>query len=239
MVELSRSDPRDVGMLIAMIRHAGASLHDGDRALALAEELAELPVAAMISEVRGRWFQPSLRDSCGLEIVNTPTGPGFAQRGFESLKPGGDLVALGLRLLAIVEADAYGDVGLELATELPAVWFRPVPAKDVAAALRRRRAGMTIRAELRPSDPDAHVDHHLWIFVQELSTANDAASLAALSRLAQREDTQVLGVSAGSLFALVVAASTRQGVRAHERNGALERFAAPVRQALESYHTAS
>ncbi len=235
MIEHERVDLRDVAGALFMVRYAGASLGQPDTALRTVTSLADPTIAAVAADFLAEGRVPDLRDECGYDVVQTPSGLGLVRWGYETFLPAGDLLSLGLKLRHTVEADVYGAAELELARDLPSVWFRPAPEHAVEAALGERRAGMIVRAELRPSEHQSHENQNLWVFVQEMTRPAHAKTLVGLSRMAGRADTQVMGLSAGPVFCLVVAASTAAGVPGYEAPGALARFAAPMQAALDEY----
>lgn len=237
MIDHERVDPRDVAAALFMIRFAGAALGQPDTALRTVTALADPTLAGVAAKFLVRGRRPNLRDECGYDVVETPSGLGLVRWGYEKFRPAGDLLSLGLKLRDAVEADVYGAAELELASDLPSVWFRPAPEHAVEAALGERRAGMVVRAELRPSEHRSHDNQNLWVFVQEMTGPAHAETLVGLSRMARRADTQVIGLSAGPVFCLVVAASTAAGVSGYEAPGALARFVTPMQAALDEYAT--
>lgn len=237
MIEHERVDPRDVAGALFMIRYAGTALGHPDTALRIVASLAEPTIASAADKFLARGRQPDLRDECGYAVVQTPSGLGLVRWGYQRFHPAGDLLSLGLKLRDTVEADVYGVAELELASDLPSVWFRPAPERAVEAALGKSRAGMMVRAELRPAEHRSHENQNLWVFVQEMTGSAHAETLVGLSRMARRADTQVIGISSGPVFCLVVAASTAVGVPGYEAPGALVRFVAPMQAALDEYAT--
>lgn len=237
MIDHERVDPRDVAAALFMTQYAGAALGQPDTALQTVASLADPIIAGVADKFLARGSRPNLRDECGYDVVETPSGLGLVRRGYERFRPAGDLLSLGLKLRDVVEADVYGAAELELASDLPSVWFRPASEHAVEAALGERRAGMIVRAELRPSEHRSHDNQNLWVFVQEMTAPTHAETLVGLSRMARRAHTQVIGLSAGPVFCLVVAASTAVGVSGYEAPGALARFVAPMQAALDEYAT--
>ena len=233
-VELERVDGRDVLVALALLHHAAS--RSGEEAERLLEDAGRIGHPELRTLVRGFLDRPAagrdLRDAWGWVEVEAPGGTGLLPWGFRPWMPTVDLASVAVAIAEMVSADMYRADSPNLATEMPEVWLADAADPGLGSMLGAARGTVTIHGRLRPEASPDHAGQQLTIFLLETSDARAAKRLAQMAS-AGRPETALLGVSAGSLFTLVVARSWVEGVEAFETTGSLARFEEPLRAVME------
>ena len=238
MIHAPRVDPRDRNRPMPLLQYAAVSrgldaarlferaAHDA------APEMAELLRDFSALPVRG------LRTWC-YAVVQTDAGPGFVEQGSDPYDPTVELDRIALGIADVIGADErYRVSDVSLGSLLPPVWLQGIDRGELGRALAATRAGATIRADLRADIAgDLEAARGIMVFLIEL---RDEAAAASLARIAEAKrsvpsEIAILGVSAGVLFALLVARSFVQGVPPLETANSVGRFAAGIAEVLTAH----
>ena len=233
LLERERVDYRDILWALGIASYAATRIgQSADTLFREAAALAEPKVAELIAGFAGRSVADKELRAWGYEEVDTERGVGLVRRGFEPYEPTCDIVGVGVDIMHVIEADAYGGAELEIATTLPTVWLKAADESMVARELRAATAGATVTAQLRPSAHRSDDAQRLWVFIQELQNTTSSNVLQQLSREVQRHGDAVAGVAVGRIFCLVVGRSTVVNVPSCESGDRLNRFVAPIAAGL-------
>jgi LysM repeat protein len=99
-------------------------------------------------------------------------------------------------------------------------------------ALRAVRAGASVHALFRSNEDASHASQRLIVFVVEVANESAARKLLELSQKKKTQDHDILGITEGRLFCLVVAGSFAMGVESYETPATLPRFSAGLTEIL-------
>jgi hypothetical protein len=234
MIEVKRTDFRDVVWVLALLHHAAARLGlDADSMIRNAAQLAEPETVKMMSDfASSNARHKSLKDSWGYLEVQTKFGLGFARWGFRSYAPKTDLLSTAIRIASLVDADSYRTDSIELATELPDVWLKTSEPNPLKQTLSKILGSVTITARLLA---DKHAQAHaqqFTVFLVEMDSPEPANILLRLAQTKKPKDYSMLGVAADRIFCLVIARSFVQGAAAFETGDSLSRFRQGIQQAI-------
>jgi hypothetical protein len=228
-VDLERVDWRDALAAAELI--AWAMARKGIDHAAELDELEPIQDQAMRQALQPLAERPAGELTPGpWRCVDSGAGPVLAWDEFGRFAPTVDLMGVALAVGSVVEADVYRISSISVGGELPDVWLMPSEEHDMERALRAIRACVTVSAQLVPTEARHAEDQQLTAFVAEVETSGDAAMLAAAA--VPTKSYEALGVPHQTLCCVLVARSFVIGVRAHERPGALSRFADPIAHAL-------
>ena len=224
MIDESRIDPRDAAWAAGLLNHAGRN-----RPAILFERAIALATPGMGELLRqGR---DSTLEDWGYCELKTSTGIGLVQCGSSRYNPSVDLADVAGRVGARVLSSRYV-LEIEVATELPAIWFDRDGRKHAAETLERSLGVVLIRGTLRRGFGNT-AGQMLLTWIVELTSPNDCAQLVSdVGNGSAHEGRYVVAVSAGRLFALCVAGSFQQGVEPYESQAALTEIAERTRVEL-------
>jgi hypothetical protein len=230
LIESERVDVRDIGLALSILSHATRRIgKDADTLFRDAAVLAEARVATLIERAAQ---EHDLRPATGYHEVETKYGIGLIGWGLKKYEPTYDFVSLAIEVAELVEADRYHAGSVQIATELPPVWFETAGSAALDAALRQVRAGATVSGTLRPGFNESYREQWLAIFLVELPDTKLTDSLRQLSENTRPSTYSVLGLAKDRLFCLVVGRSVRQGVPSYETPTSIRRFEAGLEAAL-------
>jgi hypothetical protein len=224
-IDIERVDWRDVVVTAMLAGYAAPRTGlPATEAAAGAVGRAEPRVSEIIAEAAEK-DDIDLAGSCGYRVVTTPDGPALFEDGLEFYQPDRDLVPVALGLAAAIEDDrTYHVDGLSIGEDLPPIWVSANTDKRIAAAI----DGLTGCASIHGyplAGPDRGApDHFLLVYLAEAATTEDAAAIAEGATHGGRPGSVELGVAAGRLCAVLVAASTRSGEPSLEDTASLARF---------------
>lgn len=224
-VDGTRIDPRDIPMTLCLINHAAERLNlDPARVFSSGAQNAVNGTQTAIAAFQKQSPQyKDIRASWGFEEISGPNGSGFVSRGFESYAPTRDLVAGAREISGILQTQAYA-TEIEVATELPDVWFSPANREAAAHVLGRARATVSIRGSLR-SDLHPRADAQmLLVFLVQTASDADAKALASLARGDYSPEIALSSQYVSDLFLRIIGRAFEQGVAAYETTATLSRF---------------
>jgi hypothetical protein len=227
MIDDSRIDPRDASFAAGLLNHAtrassNRSANPFERAIAMATPgMGELL----------RQSEGSTLEDWGYCERTTSKGIGLIQSGWARYNPTVDLADVAARVGARVLVDRYV-VEIKIATELPPIWFDKTRRKHAEETLEGSLGMAAIRGTLRRAFGE-HPSQMLMVWIAEMPSADDSVQLLAdVGNGVAHEGRYAVGVSAGCLFALVVAGSFQQGVEPYESLSALTDLADETRAVL-------
>lgn len=234
MIDEARIDPRDASWAAGLLRHATDRVESAgvfDRAIALATPgMASLLRGVMSSNLQD-WGQREWR---------SPDGIGLIRSGWAHYEPTIDLVAIARRIALEVLSERYILDDVEVATELPAVWFAKARRDHAVGVLTRSLGVVSQHGSLRSAvaAPDGQM-FIMWI--AELPTWTDSTQLVADVGHGDSSDGRfVVGVATGHLFVLLVGGSCHIGVEPVESLATLQDLGLRLRRCLgESTHGAA
>lgn len=202
MIEVKRTDFRDVVWVLALLHHAAARLgFDADLMIRNAALLAEPEMVKLMTDfASSNARHKSLRDSWGYLEVETEFGLGFARWGFRSYAPKTDLLGTSIRIASLVDADSYRTDSIELATELPDVWLRTSDSNQLKQTLSKVLGCVTMNARLLAGNhAEAHAQQ-FTVFLMEMDSAESANVLLRLSQTKRPTDYPCLVPCLASLM---------------------------------------
>ena len=235
MVDAARVDERDLPLTLSLIHHAAEGL--AVRPLEMFDAAAALgePRTSDIirSFVRQSTADKDIESSWGYRQIDGPNGAGFVEYDFQPYKPTGDLLGVALAIRQALKHDRY-EADVTLATELPSIWFPKAVREQAERILADGVAAASLHGTLRSSEHRRADAQMFLVFVVEMSTDGDAATLETLAGSSGIANAVVLPVHDGQFFALAIARSTEVGVSSYETNESIRRFEGPLRAALQA-----
>lgn len=223
-IDIERVDWRDVSVAAMLAAHAASRASipvttAASRAVDRADpRVAEVLSAAADDEI-------DLAESCGYRVVTTADGPALFEDGYESYEPDRDLVPIALGIAAAVEGEGtYRVDRLGIGEELPPIWVGADIDKRVAAAIESLTGCASIHASPIAGPGRNPNDHFLNVYLAEAATATDAAVVARGASRGGRPGSVVLGVAAGRLCSVLVAACELSGQPSFESAATMTRF---------------
>jgi hypothetical protein len=224
MIDIDRVDWRDVVSAARFACYTAGQVGAAP-AIAKAARRAAPPVADILTKTAGR--ELDLERDYGYRLVVTPDGPVLFSLGYAGTTPTGggrNLAPLALIIAAIINSDpAYrvGDVHAD--HSLPPVWLGRDADPRAIAAIEAAREATEIHAS--PVDDPNPFSNFLNVWLMQTRTAADTAAIAAAAESRPADPARALmPVAAGCLCAVVVAASSVQGVPCRETPASLARF---------------
>jgi hypothetical protein len=195
---------------------------------------ADPQMAEVLSEAVNDDEEIDLAESCGYRVVTTADGPALFDDESEPYEPDRDLVPIALGVAAAIEGEhTYLIDTLTVAEELPLVWVVSETDPQVEAAIGRLTGCVSIRAlPVAGAGPDPN-HHYLNIYLAEAATAEDAATIARGAARGERSRSAALGIAAGRLCAVLIAATVGTDQPPFETAESLARFQAPISALLD------
>jgi hypothetical protein len=239
IIDVSRIDHRDAQVALELLDFAARAIetNPGDffkRAASLAEPRMSQLILACSKRLQGTY---DLHGDCGYAMIETEAGPGFVHWNLEPYQPSYPMDKIALALADFVKRDKYQPTFITLASKLPAVWLSSVDDPVLNRTLKSVRAGISVTAELRPSESPDYAYQHLMIFLVELKDEADAASLLRLYDEIHKQPTRVAlaGLKEGRLFCLAIGRAWVVGKAPFETTETMQRFSAGIAQLLKRY----
>jgi hypothetical protein len=239
MIEQRRVDFRDIlwclGLLYHSANRAGGNADDMFRSAAIFAEKEVAGFFVNFTEQSPKYR--NLKESWGYDEIVTEAGVGFIGWGHEEYNPSINLKQLAVEVAALLDTDSYKSSNVEVATELPAVWF----GKEVNAGrdhvLSRVRGGATISASLRPEKHPDYSSQQFTVFIVETATNADAQTLRNVAESNNTTSFSKLVLANSNLFCFVVARSFVVGKDSYESNETLLRFSPRITTILKRFST--
>jgi hypothetical protein len=228
-IDTERVDWRDVTVTAMLAAYAAS--HAGMPAVAAAEGAigrADPQVAKVLSRAADD-EEIDLAKSCGYRVVATADGPALFEDGGKSYEPDRDLVPIALGVAAVIEGErTYRVQRLSIGKHLSPVWVAAETDERVAAAVENLTGCGSVHAAPLAGTGRNPGDHFLTVYLAEAATAEDAAVVAEGATRGGRPGSVGLGVAAGRLCAVFVAACVVADEPSFESAESLTRFQAPV-----------
>jgi hypothetical protein len=232
-IDESRIDSRDASWAAGLLNHAagvvGAAVAFDQAAAVATPGMAKLLREAVGSTLQD-WGQREWRSDDGVGVVRS---------GWASYEPTRDLVAIAQRIESEVLSERYTLGDVEVATEIPMVWFTK-DLRDHAASVMERALGVvSTHGHLRPvvAPPAGQM---LLAWIAELPQSDDGPQLVAdVGRGDCCDGRFVVGVSTGRLFVLLVGGSWHTGVEPVESPEALRDMGSRIRRCIEETNGAT
>jgi hypothetical protein len=237
MIEQKRVDFRDIVWCLGLLYHsANRAGGNADEMFQSAAVFAEAEVTEfIINFIEQSPKYRNLKESWGYDEVVTEAGVGFIGWGHEEYNPSIDLKQPAVEVAELLDTDSYKSSNVEVATELPVVWF----GKEVNAGrdrvLSRIRGGATINASLLPKKHPDHSSQQFTVFVVETATEADAHMLRNVAESNNTTNFSKLVLANSNLFCLVVARSFVVGKDSYESNETLLRFSPGLTAILKRF----
>jgi len=174
--------------------------------------------------------QRNIRSQSGYDEVSTDLGSGFIGWGLKPYQPAYDLKALAVESRSILAADRYQAASVQVATDIPEVWFTLQTSDEQASltkAIQSIRGAATINGKLRPQHHPRSDAQQFTIFLADCSDDNDSSFLESIGTGNSQRHTSV-AASHGCLFSLAVARSFIGGVVSYETQQMMDRFRQPL-----------
>jgi len=236
MIEQERVDFRDILWCLGLLYHAA------NKAGGNADEMFRAAAAIAEPEVAGYFVRfleqtPEYRDlrmSWGYDEVQTDEGVGFIGWGFNEYNPSVDLESTIIEISELLFPDYHAD-SIEVATDLPDVWFGGQDAADRKRVFSAIRAAASIHANLRPEKHPEHSSQGIIVFLAEAANESDAQTLC---RMAENNDSPRYGqlvLARSCLVCLVIGRSFIVDVDDYETTESLTRFKDGLATILERH----
>ena len=228
MIDSTRVDFRDLLWAADLVTGA-ASMLGGTRSLML--DAAAFASSETRELLEARWAQDL--SGSGYVWIETEQGTGLISSGGEPYTPARDLTAITLEVAYALRRGRYDVGSLEIATEVPGVWFGLAQQQEAKRILRTARGTSSIHAYLRDEySPEAEAQT-LMIWLAEMQSAADASSLAARLENPMQQGTRFRTAFAeGPLFCLLVAGSFSVDREPFESPESVAELAQHVREVL-------
>ncbi len=228
MIDETRVDWRDAKWSAGLLEHTLVTVpRVADR---LMEDIGSFSesTAAFLSHVPKR---SRLRD-WGYSEIKLGDTVGLIQTGFSDYNPTLDLTSIALQISEQLTAGRY-IANVEIATELPAIWFDQDKRENVRHKLTNCLAAASIRGTLRRNHSDS-INQLFIEWVIEMPAASDCEYLVeAVGAGTPLSGNYATGVSEGKLFALAVAGSIQAGDEPFESPSSLRELMEQTRLVLE------
>ncbi len=225
-IDLERVDWRDVSVAAMLAAHAApgtgiAAVEASAGALVRADPQVAEVLSAAVEEDE----DTDLAESCGLRVVATADGPVLFEDEMDPYEPERDLAPLALALAAAIDSEGtYRVDSVGLGTTIAPIWVDGENDRRVAAAVAELTGCVSIHAQPVPGPERTPGHHFLLVYVAEAATAEDATAIAHGAGRGGHSQSVVLGVPAGRLCAVLVAASVSHGQPSFEHATTITRF---------------
>ena len=232
MIDETRLDPRDAMLAAGVLGHAlGAVGADRTRLVEQAARLATPGMAEIISRANG----PEPLSEWGYAEVRGGDGRvGLIRASFEDYAPSLDLTRCAQQLAAQVRNSGRYVPEVEIAVDVPAVWFGKTHEASANTLLQGARGAIQVHGRLRSSFTDQPFDQMFVQWVAEMPSADGANTLARYAGInTAHRGRYATGVAVGRLFGLIVAGSSREGVAPFESPETIDGIARDLRALLE------
>lgn len=232
MIELERIDMRDIRVPMGLLYHAAKQVGvNADKMFRIASTLADPEVAKEFDFFANHTRKFQLR-SWLYEEVETPAGPGFIGRDTEEFKPTIDLKSAIMDISGLV-LDDYQPSSIEVAKELPEVWFGENQGIDSKRMFSGIRGAASIHARLRPDKHPELNSQNLMVFLAETASESDAQSLFRMAEDNASSRYGQLVLARSRLLCLVIGRSTMADDDDYETIESLKRFTHDLSAILE------
>ncbi|HET9515952.1 MAG TPA: hypothetical protein VFO95_18610 [Gemmatimonadales bacterium] len=227
MIDESRIDGRDATWAGGLLNHAAGAWRSRDGNLF--ERVAAVATPGMAKLLR-EGVGSTLED-WGYCERRTSNGVGLIKCGWAPYRPTVDLADIAERVGRRVLSSRY-TVDIEVAAEIPSVWFDPSRRTHAEQVLERARGVAAIFGNLRRT-VGGGPNQAVMVWIAEMPCPEDCVQLAAdVGRGLAQEGTVVVGVSTARLFTLCVAGSFQQGVAPYESPETVADLADRIRAVL-------
>jgi hypothetical protein len=230
LVDLERIDWRDAAVATGLLAYAGRRTGAQVQELVTTICARSDPVMAEVLRRHSSVPEEGLAVG-GYREIRTSQGVGLANDYGHAYAPTIDLVSIAEKIISFVEADEYRVQDITTGSDLPAVW---IPAADTATQRASNNLRGCLSVSARPkTDWHGMPDQMFSVWVAETANPNDSLAIAAAAAPKAGSEIAILGVASGPLCAVMVTRSVVMGVQPLENMESLERFRAPLQDALK------
>ncbi len=225
MIDDARVDWRDAAWAVQLLGYTISSVEGLNEKLV--NDTAALP--ATVGFLKN--LLPSDLASHGYAKIRTAQGVGLIPYGSKKYEPTVDLTDIALQISKNLTQGRY--VGhVEIATDIPEVWFRAKKGRDVSAKLSQCLGVACVRATLR-GDVDQVFDQMFIQWIAEMPSEEDCKYLVeGVDSGNIFSGRYTFGLYEKKVFALLVAGSVRQNGESYETPDTLAEFGNYTREVL-------
>ena len=200
MIDVDRcADPKDVWMAARLVRYATERIGlDPADATRVAFGMADPETLELLTEVLAD-DEADLTEDCGLREVRSATGPIIVEDDDETYIPDTDLLAIALRVPALLAEQGYPNASVTIAATISG-WLEHLPPPVVRAAADEINGTVSVHA-----DPAGSRATSLLVFLAEMTSAAAAELVASAITREPEARYPVLGRARGRLCAIVIA----------------------------------
>lgn len=229
MIDETRVDWRDVKWSARLLEHTLVTAPGvADR---LMEEIGSVskPIEAFLSQLS----EVSHLQEWGYSEIKRGDAVGLVQTSYSNYNPTLDLTGIALLISEQLKKGRY-IAHVEIATDLPEIWFDQDRRDNVRETLTACLGAATISGTLREKYGDS-LQQLLLVWVIEMPSSSDCENLVkAVGSGAPLSGRYAVGVSEGKLFAILVAGSVQEGVEPFESPSSLWELAEQTKTVLRS-----
>ncbi|MFT7085171.1 MAG: hypothetical protein ACJAV5_000886 [Vicingaceae bacterium] len=230
MVDPERCDYRDALVAMAFANHGilKSSLNRSDlynKAAKLANpKMAELLIGFEARKIEDQ----SIENMAGYTEIQTESGIGFVQFGYEKFQPKVNLSEIGFKISEFIENEKYQGASISVGESLPLIWVDGEDNSELKEILNRSLGTVSLRAYPKEDLCEDWISQMFLLFIIECKNQTDANRVFEIANDSKSKNHSKIILRDGELFCILITRSTTVGVDDFENAESIQRFKEPL-----------
>ncbi|MEQ9231893.1 MAG: hypothetical protein RIF46_14515, partial [Cyclobacteriaceae bacterium] len=230
MVDPERCDYRDALVAMAFANHGilKSSLNRSElynEAVKLANpKMAELLIGFEARKIDDQ----SIENMAGYTEIQTESGIGFVQFGYEEFQPKVNLSEIGFKISEFIENEKYQGSSISVSESLPLIWVDGEDNSELKEILNRSLGTVSVRAYPKEELCRDWISQMFLLYLIECENQDDANRVVEIANESKSKNHSKIMLSDGEVFCILITRSTTVGVEDFENAESIQRFKEPL-----------
>jgi len=235
MVDPERCDYRDALVAMAFANHGiqKLSLNKNDwykKASKLANpKMAELLIGFETRNIDDQ----SIENMAGYTEIQTESGIGFVQYGYEEFQPKINLSEIGFKISEFIENEKYQGASISVGESLPLIWVDGEDNSELKEILNRSLGTVSVRAYPKEELCSDWISQMFLLYLIECENQVDANRVVEITKESKSKNHSKIMLSDGEVFCILITRSTTVGVEDFENAESIQRFKEPLLELIK------
>lgn len=230
MIDPERCDYRDALVAMAFANHGiNRSALNTKELFHRAAKFANPKMAELLSGFEARKEEnKSIENMAGYTEIQTESGIGFVQYGYEKFEPISNISEIGFEISEFVENEKYQDAAISIGESLPLIWVDGDDNSELKNILNRTLGTVSVRAYPKEELCKDWISQMLLLYLIECKTPVDANRIIEITQQSKSKNHSKIALNVGEVVCILITRSTTVGVDDFENAESIQRFKEPL-----------
>lgn len=235
MVDPERCDYRDALVAMAFANHGILkSLLNRSDLFNEAAKFANPKMAELLIGFEARnTDDQSVENMAGFTEIQTESGIGFVQYGYEEFHPKVNLSEIGFKISEFIESEKYQGASISVGESLPLIWVDGEDNSELKEILNRSLGTVSLRAYPKEELCRDWISQMFLLYLIEFENQNDAKRVVEIAKISKSNNHSKIILSDDEVFCILITRSTTIGVDDFENEESIQRFKEPLLELIK------